>query len=818
MNKLKIGHLAFLSFCALAGVAHAESLVKEEPGLESASSHGASSFGVLASGQSSQASLGGAAQESGRIYAANAANDANDDNDGADTGEDAAQLREIEVFGAFVPKDTGVSTITKDELRSNIVKDLRDTTRMVPGVSVGNDARSGNSGYNIRGTDGNRVKMTLDGANMPYGITGWGHEGISFGRNIVEVDSVRSIGISKGPDATFSDGSNIGGKVAMRTIRPSDYVNPNKKNHFGVYPTYASANNLFKTSVLGARNWGGVSGLLMLTASHENETSTMGKVGGEGPKRTKANPREATGFNGLAKLEWQRENDSFEFVAEGYGKESKMDRLDARGPGYRGVITDSDLEDSVNRWRLGLDYKRYEMKGIFSKLDFNAWVNRTAYEKTDINDFSKSIVKDAIWLAPLTNAWRDDLKKREGQTSAIVDIDVDKEIFSRKSLEKFTQAMAGMSLRLDGKKNWGSARHDYALLLDYRYEDIFRPERSFEKRDGVWKEEDRSPVKWTPDTTSHTLGATLQDRVSFGKGWSVVPRVRFEYNDIRGRSDAAFKRSEVDWVPEYSNFTINPGLRIEKSFANRTTVYGSWSMGERNPPFMATTSFLHPPVLPGVDRMQFYPNKNIKSEKSNTFELGLRKTSDKFSFDAQVYYNGFRDFIELFGGKIETNNPKLYLLETVNRDKARTYGAEVAWSWKFHPSFTFSQAFTWMRGEAEDKGITMPLDTIQPMRLESALAWTGEKWRATLYWTLVARQDRWANPLAVQSPGYGVWDFVVEGRPWKHVAVQAGVYNIFSKRYFQPQNIQILNATNVIVTDIHSMPGINAALRLKMDW
>ncbi|MFX8964959.1 TonB-dependent receptor plug domain-containing protein, partial [Acinetobacter baumannii] len=72
-----------------------------------------------------------------------------------------------------------VTVLTADQLSDNMVEDIKDLVRFEPGVSVkrspsrftaagsGNDARAGSTGFNIRGLDGNRVLIQVDGIRLP---------------------------------------------------------------------------------------------------------------------------------------------------------------------------------------------------------------------------------------------------------------------------------------------------------------------------------------------------------------------------------------------------------------------------------------------------------------------------------------------------------------------------------------------------------------------------------------------------------------------------------------------------------------------------
>jgi hemoglobin/transferrin/lactoferrin receptor protein len=71
-----------------------------------------------------------------------------------------------------------VSVITDAQIEEELATDIKDLVRFEPGVSVrnaparftaagANTGRDGNSGFNIRGLDGNRVLILVDGVGCP---------------------------------------------------------------------------------------------------------------------------------------------------------------------------------------------------------------------------------------------------------------------------------------------------------------------------------------------------------------------------------------------------------------------------------------------------------------------------------------------------------------------------------------------------------------------------------------------------------------------------------------------------------------------------
>src|SRR5262245_47025292 len=75
-----------------------------------------------------------------------------------------------------------VTVITARQIEDQLATDIKDLVRFEPGVSVRNSparftaagastGRDGNSGFNIRGLEGNRILVLLDGVRVPDGYS-----------------------------------------------------------------------------------------------------------------------------------------------------------------------------------------------------------------------------------------------------------------------------------------------------------------------------------------------------------------------------------------------------------------------------------------------------------------------------------------------------------------------------------------------------------------------------------------------------------------------------------------------------------------------
>ncbi|XLM20373.1 TonB-dependent receptor plug domain-containing protein, partial [Chromobacterium piscinae] len=118
------------------------------------------------------------------------------------------------------------SVISRHKLDDRLIRDISDAAKYEPGVEVASDPnRRGNAGWTIRGIDGNRILMLIDGERLPEAYAGGGNgNGAISGRDFVELETLRAIDIVKGPTSSLYGSDAIGGVIGYRTKAVDDFV------------------------------------------------------------------------------------------------------------------------------------------------------------------------------------------------------------------------------------------------------------------------------------------------------------------------------------------------------------------------------------------------------------------------------------------------------------------------------------------------------------------------------------------------------------------------------------------------------------------
>ena len=158
------------------------------------------------------------------------------------------KLDEIQVQGEVdVTRQTQSAVVHKnaETIQKELIRDTRDLVRYTTDVGISDNGRF-LKGFSIRGVEGNRVGISVDGVNLPdseenslYSRYG------NFNPSRLSIDSelVRDIDIVRGSDAFNSGSGALGGGVNYHTLDAQDIVKPNNKFGALLRGGYASKNS-----------------------------------------------------------------------------------------------------------------------------------------------------------------------------------------------------------------------------------------------------------------------------------------------------------------------------------------------------------------------------------------------------------------------------------------------------------------------------------------------------------------------------------------------------------------------------------------------
>lgn len=705
-----------------------------------------------------------------------------------------------------------VTVHTREELDRNNVNSIKDLVRYEPGVSVGGTGtRAGLSGYNIRGIDGDRVLTQVDGVQVPDGFFNGPYA--QTNRNYVDPEIVKRVEILRGPASVLYGSSAIGGAVSYYTLDPDDIIKPGQDVGARLKTGYSSADESWLTSGTVAGRTGDFDGLLHLSQRNGHETQSHGETGGTGLDRTEANPEDVRTTNVLAKLDWNYADDArFGLTYEHYKDDRDTNQLSAVGGPFNagrgfGFYKSRTGNDTITRERFGLDH-RFAVDSLLAdniKWTLNYQIAKTDQRTEEIYAPSRTVLrhrdttyKDRQWV----------FDAQADKAFAIADTDHAITYGTTIKQDKVTGLRTGSGTCLTVA---GACR----VMNAASAADTLTPASDF------------------PDPTINTYSLFAQDQIAWNN-WTFVPGLRYDYTQLKPHLTKEFLATadqsgngEVN-DDEKTWHRLSPKFGTTYRFDDNYTWYGQYAEGFRTP----TAKALYGRFENLAGGYQVAPNPDLEPEKSKSYETGLRGQFEAGTFDFAVFYNKYRDFIDenaITPGYTETtfqsNNIKhatIKGLELKGRLNLDSFGA---------PRGLYTQgSVAYLYGRNDDSG--EPLNSINPLTGVFGLGYDQDKYGTLLSWTLVKRKTRVdstsfntpdGTSTQFKTPGYGVLDLAVFYKVTDDLTVNAGLYNLTDKKYWQWDDVRGYDSvgeasvTQPANLDRLTQPGRNFAINLVWD-
>ncbi|MGJ7548804.1 TonB-dependent receptor [Pseudomonas alloputida] len=708
-----------------------------------------------------------------------------------------------------------VSVQTREQLDRQNVNNIQELVRYEPGVSVGGTGqRSGLNGYNIRGIDGERVLTQVDGVSIP--------DSFFYGpyaqtqRNYVDPEIVKRVEILRGPASVLYGSNAIGGAVSYFTLDPDDIIKPGKDVGARLKTGYSTADESWLTSATVAGRTGDFDGLLHLSQRNGHETESYGSHGGTGLSRTEANPEDVRTTNVLAKLGWNYADDArLGLTYERYKDDRDQNILSAVGGPFTngtglGMYRSRTGNDTVTRERFGINHE-FGLDSLVA--DHVKWSLNYQIAKTDQSTeevyfpFSRTVLrtrdttyKDRQWVfdAQLDKAFS--VGATEHLLTYGTTLKHEKVTGSRSGTG--TCLAVGGTCRAIGQVSTSDGQ---ALVSDF------------------------------PDPTVNTYSLFVQDEIRWNN-WTFMPGARYDYTRMEPKFTEEFLRgiqgsgtapsslddSDKKW------HRISPKFGLTYAFNDNYTWYGQYAEGFRTPTAKSMYGRFENPTL----GYSVQGNPGLEPEKSKSYETGLRGNFDAGNFDVAVFYNKYRDFIDedaVQSANLETT------FQANNIKHATIKGAEIKGRLNLDhfgaPQGLYTQgSIAYAHGRNDDNG--QPLNSVNPLTGVFGLGYEQPNYGGLLSWTLVKRKTRVDDTTffapdgqssQFRTPGYGVLDLSGFYKVTDDITVNAGLYNLTDKKYWQWDSVRGYDGqgeagvTQPANLDRLTMPGRNFAVNVVWD-
>ena len=703
----------------------------------------------------------------------------------------AASLSEVVVSGsrneqAIDELAMSVDVINADDIEQGQIRDIRDVAKNLPNVSVkraparfglvggGSDGRDGNAGFNIRGLDGNRVLLLVDGIRAPRSYV-FGSN--AFGRDSFSIDLLKRIEIIRGPASVLYGSDGLAGLVNFITHEPADFLQDGQAIGGRASLNYSGDNQgIGVSATVAGRASDSADWLLSANHGRAKALDNMGTNEALNADRTRPNPQSDRSNALLGKLVLRPTAAQKHVVTlEHVEKKSDYNLLTARDkPPFsaRSVIDGKGLTTG-ERNRLTWD-ARYTLDLALA----DSLQTVLGYQDAKSREYT---YEDRNTLPDRVR----DMTYSEGTWQAGV--------------------QAGKTLRMSPV--W-SQKLTYGV--DYSRTRIANLQTGQVPAAG-----ETFPIKRFPDTVESSAALYLQDEF-ISDAWSITPGVRVDRFNLDA-SQAGF----VAQAASLSGSAVSPKLGVLWRASPEWSVFGNYASGFKAPNASQLNAFFE-------NLTHFYKtisNPNLKPEKSQNLELGVRGRSGRLSLDVAAFTGRFRNLIEdnaTVGGSGRPGNPVVF--QSVNVGNARISGFEIkgAMDWGRVAGGRLSTPFGYGQTHGKDIDSGQSLNSIDPAKLYAGVKYETPAWDI---WLDVSRHagknadDVYvaANATQFLVPAATTVDLGGQWRISKKLRLNAGVANLTDKKSWNWSDVRGL-AANSPVGDAYSQPGRHFKVSLVADF
>jgi hemoglobin/transferrin/lactoferrin receptor protein len=735
----------------------------------------------------------------------------------------AIQLDEITVSATRIAQPVSdvpasVSVIRLNDLL-NPVASLRDLGRSEPGVSApagfgatGNAPRNFPSArsFNIRGLDGNRVLIQVDGVRQPEQFT-FGNAQL-IGRDYFEPSLYRTAEILKGSASALYGSDAVGGVLSFLSPAPATLLADARRDLLaGLSSTYASATEEWTHTASLATRSGRLAALV--TATHRNGHQPEPK--GNYP----ADPSSFTIDAALFRADFSAApGRTFFLTAETFTKTT-----DAAFPSLvTTTFAGQTGRQRITRDRATLGHDSISPSGYFRNVQVRlSWQDAKIRESYDTR---QSIPVGPPPPAPQTYVPR--LRVRDSD-------------FRNRGLSGSVQVES--SAPLGGNTHrilWGL---DGSQTRQTRYEDFTQ----FDGTTGAFLNKvfvgENFPLKRIPDGEVARYAFFAQDEFPLDTAQHYVATwgLRVDHYRLAVTDDAFYQNLAKGTAPVgFAEWAVAPKLALLWHVSAQETFFARYHRGFRNP----TNEDLNGSIVNLTTPPVFYrtkPNPTLKAEISDSFDVGMRARRPGATYVVSVFYNGYSNFIDTFS---PTRDPQLpsspgdpVVYQSRNVSRARIHGAEATLELplghyeKTLAGASWSNALAWSRGDNLEAG--KPLNSVEPPKWVSALSYAAaDRWGVRLTATTHARQSRadtsailalWdgrpPTPRQFVPAGVTLLDLAGYVNLTRHLRASAGLYNLTDRQYWYWQDVRELDAGRADLQRF-AQPGLNARVTLTLSF
>lgn len=666
---------------------------------------------------------------------------------------------------------SSIETVSSKDIDNQMSSDVKKALQYTPGVDANGSGRFGISGFNIRGVEGDRVKMMIDGVRQPTPYNPGATEQRKYS-NAIEIDTLQIIEVNKGPASTLYGSDAIGGAVMLRTKSPEDMLRTEGDEHrFGIKSSYTSADEQFKNTLSWAMRKGKLETLVMATYAQGSETETHSSGSDiEGPDRGAANPADTELSNFLGKAFYNvSDSNRIGLTIENYNRQYDEDELNYNGysimPGF--TYTDNFNEDTNKRFRATVE----------QQVEINTFI-------ADSLDWSVSY-QDSSSLSKNYDTTPSNGRRMRERDASDVTMQFD--------------------AQLSKLVNISGSDHEFTYGFSYLKND-------FELKNTDYKFDLGTVTPGStgiPDAKITQWGAFVQDQAFLMEDRLILTA------GLRYDSFVADPSTDEGFTTEYDkneNDAFTAKLGSVYHINDNLAVFGQIGQGFKAPTVYDLYYFYNQGAI-------IEANPNLKAEKSLSYELGLRGKNEHARFELSTFYTDYTDFINQTksgeqGGKD--------VLTKENLDEVTIYGAELSSTINLDslidaPFGTYTRLAV-AYADGEDKTTGKSIDSVAPLTGTVGLGLERETFGTALNVKMVAAKDEWHSEDNRDAAGYTLVDVTAYYRPITDLTLRAGLFNALDKKYWLYSDLSGSAHDSKFSKDFKSQPGRNWGISANYEF
>ncbi len=682
-----------------------------------------------------------------------------------------------------------VTVIVDKEIEDNLATDVKDLVRFEPGVSVrtnparftaagSSTGRDGNSGFNIRGLEGNRVLIQIDGVRVPDGFS-FGPQAVGRG-DYLDLDILKSVEILRGPASALYGSDGVAGAVSFITKDPQDIIEDGETFAARARVSYSSADDSFAEGVMAATQTedGQWQGLLAYTRRDAHETETQGDNDSANTTRTTANPQDIESNSVFGKILFvPNAHNRFRVTGEYFDRNIDTEVLSARAvvPSSAAAnVIDLDAVDETTRNRVAFDH-RYEGEGFISSASWSVY-----YQTAETREFSD---EDRFTSADRT---RD---------------------------SKFDNSVWGAAGQLESNFDIGGIAN--SLVYGFEYS-LTRQEGL---RDGVTPPAGETfPTQPFPNTDFTLAGFFIQDEISLADGkLKLYPAVRYDSFEIEPEASPLYPGA----ISPQEDSAISPKFGAVYWPVNAFGLFANYAQGFKAPaPSQVNNGFQN-----AAANYMSIPNPNLRPETSESYEGGVRFRDIEFaganvSTSATAFIAYYEDFIDqvTISGTFAPPPALPTVFQYVNLGEVEVSGYEAKLDARWDSGFSLTMAASTARGDQVNLGVKSPLPSIEPFKIVGGVRYDDPEgvFGGQAIMTYSGQKDRDRVPATLCAPscfipdGFTILDMTAYWNISDDATLRVGVFNVFDEKYTWWGDVRGV-ASNSAVVDAYTQPGRNAS-------